>query len=281
MILLIQAKHISASFFSAKSIQVRAVLLLIFAAFALAQPLSAQSRRAYEKAGDKAMHDKDFGAAIQHYAVALERKANDPDVIGKYAECARRLHAYALAEKMYQALSGHETQEKNWPLLDLNLAEVLKNQGKYEEAIAVLEKFRKGLAAGNPEWTDRADAELAACRWALGHRQDTSGIQVVNAGRKINSPYSDFAPFIAGDTLFFSSYRFNKRGDRSKPRTKLTKVMYSVRNGSARELTRGFPETDTAHVAHSTFTRDGHFLFITVCKNQNASDIRCELWVAV
>ncbi|MBK8922989.1 MAG: PD40 domain-containing protein [Saprospirales bacterium] len=57
--------------------------------------------------------------------------------------------------------------------------------------------------------------------------------------------------------------------------------MYSLRNGRAREASRVFPSTDTAHIAHTAFTAGGHFLFITLCKNINASDIRCELWLTV
>jgi len=249
--------------------------------FGLAPAASAQSRRAYERAGDKAMSNKDYGAAIQHYGVALERKSNDFELRWKYAECARNLHAYPFAEKIYRELLATEKYKKNWPELEFRLAEVLKNQGKYEEAIALFEQYRQGGAAAATNRTDRVAVELAACRWVLQNQRDTTGVSVQNAGDKINSPYSDFAPYIAGDTLYFSSYRFNKRGDRSKPRVKLTKVMFSKNNGRARELARGFPDTDTAHVAHTAFAADGHFLFFTLCKNKNAADIQCEIWLAV
>ncbi len=256
-------------------------ILLVFCLLATALSVSAQSRRAYERAGDKAMANKDFGAAMQHYGVALERRPTDHAVIWKYAECARNLHAYPLAEKMYRELLGTEKHEKNWPELEFRLAEVLKNQGNYAVAIAMFEQFRQGGGAAANDLADRVAVELAACRWALQNQQDTTGVTVQNAGNKINSPYSDFAPFILGDTLFFSSYRFNKRGDRSIPRVKLTKVMFSKNGGRARELSRGFPDTDTAHVAHTAFTADGHFLFLTLCKNKNASEIQCDLWLAV
>ncbi len=257
----------------------RAVFLLLCGLLGALAPAAAQSRRAYVRAGDAAMQTKDFGAAIQQYGIALERKPNDEDLQWKYAECARQLHAYPLAEKMYRRLSADADYTRSWPLLDYRLGQVLKNQGQYEPAVEAFERF---LNAGpDTVFADKARMEIASCRWAAAQPSDTTGVQVVNAGKKINSPYSDFAPYISGDTLFFSSYRFNKRGDRSTPRAKVTKVMFSIRNGMARETTRAFPNTDTVHIAHTAFAAEGHFLFMTLCKNINASDIRCEIWMAV
>ena len=256
-------------------------LTLIYFFFGLTITVSAQSRRAYERAGDKAFQTKDYGAAIQHYGVALERKSGDNDLQWKYAECARHLNSFPLAEKMYLQLATEENYTKSWPMLDYRLGEVLKNQGKYDAAAEAFERFLAGATDLAPEMTDQAKVEIASCRWAQTNLKDTTGVQVTNAGKKINSPYSDFAPYIAGDTMYFSSYRFNKRGDRSQPRIKMTKVMFSIRDGRAREVTRGFPETDTAHVAHTAFAGEGHFLFVTLCKNKNASDIHCEIWLVV
>lgn len=257
------------------------LLLLTGCLWGLSVPVDAQSRRAYIRAGDKAVSDKDYGTAVQHYAKALERKSDDHQVMWKYAECARMLNAFSYAEKMYLELAAVEKFASSTPLLDFRLGEVLKNQGKYTAAVEAFERFLPVAAEAGPDFPDRVRVETATCRWAQANLVDTTRVRVTNLGKKINSPYSDFAPFIAGDTMFFSSYRFNIRGDKSKPRKKTTKVMFSVREGRARELTRGFPATDTAHVAHATFTADGHFLLLTLCKNRNASDIRCELWLAV
>lgn len=257
-------------------------LLFIFILFRSFAPLCAQSGRAYEHAGDEAVKRKDFGAAIQQYGAALEKRTDDADLIWKYAECARNLHSYPLAEKMYRQLTGATKRKKTPPLLGYRLGEVLKNQGKYPEAIAAFEQFiTENPPGAEPVYFDRARVEIETCRWAGSQTPPVPAVEVVNAGKGINSPFSDFAPFMSGDTLFFSSYRFDKRGDKNIPRSKLTKVMYAVRNGRAREVSRGFPATDTAHVAHTAMLGDGHFLFINLCKNLNASDIRCELYLVV
>lgn len=241
---------------------------------------AAQSRRAYERAGDKALEQKNYGTALQHYNTALGRKPTDPVLMWKYAESARQIHAYSLAEKMYRRLEGLENTKRTNPALVFRLGEVVKNQGRYEEARTLFERFLAGQPAS--ELAERARAEIAACQWALQHASDDSGgVEVANAGKFINSPYSDFAPFVVGDTLYFSSYRFDKRGDKGLPKTKLTKVMFVSGNGRPREAIRGYPTTDTAHIAHTAFFAEGHFLIFTMCKNLNAADIRCELWLSV
>lgn len=261
---------------------------LLFAALLLSLffnpgSLCAQSARAYEHAGDDAVARKDFGAAIQQYGEALKKRAEDADLIWKYAECARNLHSYPLAEKMYRQLAGNPSKRKKTPpLLGYRLGQVLKNQGKYAEAITAFEQFIAQKPTGaESRFFDQARVEIESCRWAGQLPAPGQTVEVVNAGKGINSPFSDFAPYLQGDTLFFSSYRFDKRGERKQPRTKVTKIMFSVRNGRAREVARGFPTTDTAHVAHTAMLGDGHYLFVNLCKNLNASDIRCELYLVV
>lgn len=252
------------------------LFLIIFLALALAG--HAQSLRSYVRAGDDAFKKNDFGTAIQHYATVLKRDADNAAVLWKYAECARLIFAYSEAEKAYLELSHSDKHSKRYPLLKLRLGEVAKGKGDYTVAIEYLEDFLADSPATNQE---EAKGEIEACTNAMALSNVVSPIEIKHLGKEINSPYSDFAPFVIGDTLFFSSYRFDQKSDRSKPKHKLTKVMISARGGRAREPGRGFPTADTAHIAHTAFSPDGHYVFFTICKNINARDIRCELWLTV
>ena len=68
----------------------------------LCQGVSAQSFKAFEKAGDKAFTDKDYYAAMYYYSNALERKPDEPGVAYKYAEMARQFNAFEEAMKYYK-----------------------------------------------------------------------------------------------------------------------------------------------------------------------------------
>ncbi|MBP6827886.1 MAG: PD40 domain-containing protein, partial [Saprospiraceae bacterium] len=242
---------------------------------------SGQSLRSYERAGDDAYKKKDYSAAVQHYATVLKRDDNNYSVLWKYGECARLFYAYGEAEKSYKKIAASGKHAKDFPLLNYRLGEVKKGQGDYATAATFFEKFVADQPETEASYVDKARIELEACRSAQLLSTDNQQVEIKNLGKGINSPYSDFAPVLVGDTLFFSSYRFDKKSDRSEPKSKLTKVMISSRGGRAREPGRGFPTTDTAHIAHTAFSPDGHYVFFSVCKNINAYDIRCELWLTI
>lgn len=255
--------------------------ILLIALLFIVSIVSAQSVRSYERAGDDAFKKKDYGAAIQQYATILKRDAGNTAVLWKYAECARIFYAFPEAEKAYLKVADAKKQRKSYPLLSFRLGEVKKGEGDYTAAIGFFETFLAEKPKGQDAFMEQAGKEIESCRLAQSLTSVSPKVDIKHLGKEINSPFSDFAPVVVGDTLFFSSYRFDKKSDRSKPKGKITKVMISARGGRAREPGRGFPATDTAHIAHTAFSPDGHYVFFTICKNINASDIRCELWLTV
>lgn len=257
-------------------------LALVFAIFLSPFLLIAQSARTYERAGDRAFRHKDYSGAMQQYAAVLAKKSEKMSVQWKYAESARLISAFAEAEKAYRKIAAAGQQKDNYPLLNFHLGELRRSQGDYAGAIQFFEQFLTDQPRVDAAFFQKAKEQIANCRWALEQPAEPSGgLQITHLDQKINSPYSDFGPVTVGDTLYFSSYRFDKKGDRSQPKTKLTKIMLSIRGGRAREPARGFPAADSVHFAHTAFTPDGNFLFFTLCKNLNANDIRCELWLTL
>jgi outer membrane protein OmpA-like peptidoglycan-associated protein len=260
---------------------VPSLCVLIFVLLA-APAANSQSLRSYERAGDDAFKKKDYGAAVQYYATVLKRDNDNLSVLWKHGECARLYFAYGEAEKSYRKVAASKRYLKDYPLLHYRLGEIKKGQGDYAAAIGFFEKFlEEKPPKAAPEYFEKALGEIATCRAAQTLATSANAVEIKNLGKTINSPYSDFAPVVVGDTLFFSSYRFDKKGDRSKPKSKITKVMISSKGGRAREPGKGFPTADTAHIAHTAFSPDGHYVVFSVCKNLNAYDIRCELWLTV
>lgn len=259
----------------------RSYPILLFFLLA-AQPLFSQSLRAYERAGDDAFRRKDWGTAIEHYRTVLQRDDDNTSVLWKFAESARMYQSFPEAERAYSKLTTARKKRSAYPLVDYQLGEVKKLQGDYPAAISYFEKFLAEKPDVPADYLGKAEAEIASCRTAQVLTEATNQeLVITHPGKEINSPYSDFAPMMAGDTLFFSSYRFDKKTAFGKPKTKITRLLMSVKGGRAREIGRGFPSTDTAHIAHTALTPDGRYMFFTACKNLNASDIRCELWLTV
>jgi hypothetical protein len=249
--------------------------------FFLSDPLNAQSLRAYERAGDSAFEKKDYGAAVQYYGDVLRRHENDLSLWWKYGESARLYNAFPEAERSYKKISDSKKHRNRHPLVDYRLAEVKKHQGDYPKAIAYFEKFLLEKPKTEPTYFEKAKTEIEVCQLAQTIAASPIKVNVKHLGKEINSPWYEFAPSVVGDTLFYSSYRFDKKSDKGKNKRKLSKVMIASKGGRGREPGRGFPTTDTAHIAHTAFSPDGHYVFFTVCKDLNTSDKRCELWMTV
>jgi hypothetical protein len=255
-------------------------ILIIFISLAFSG--AAQSLRSYERAGDNAFEKKDYGAAIQYYATVLKEKGEKIPVWWKYGECALLFDAYQEAEKAFLRVESEAGQSKKYPLLYERLGDVKRGLGDYENALKYYNLYLDQRSGASEESGEAVRSKIASCNLAQSILTNpATPVDIRHLGKEINSPYSDFAPVVVGDTLFFSSYRFDKKGGHETPKSKITKVMISSKGGRAREPGRGFPTADTAHIAHTAFSPDGHYVFFTICKNLNAHDIRCELWLTV
>ncbi|MBL7829027.1 MAG: hypothetical protein JNJ57_20500 [Saprospiraceae bacterium] len=256
-------------------------LIILLFAFIQIHPVFSQSLRSYERAGDVAFEKKDYGAAFQYYSDVLKRKEDDLSLWWKYGECARLFNAFPEAEQSYKRVSSSQKHKKKHPLVDYRIAEVKKGLGDYSAAANYFEKFLTEQPKADPTYYEKARMEIIHCRAAQEISAAPPTIEIKALGKEINSPWYEFAPSIVGDTLFYSSNRFDKKSDKGNQKRKLSKVMIASKSGRGREPGRGFPTTDTAHIAHTAFSPDGHYVFFTMCKDINSNDKRCELWLTV
>lgn len=256
--------------------------LLIVAALFLAGSVAAQSLRSYERAGDEAFRNKNYGIAVQYYGDILKRQKSNYPLWWKYAESARLNSTFQVAQRAYKKIAAAPKMAAKFPLLMYRLGAVNKQLGLYDEAAKNFEQFLSEKPDNvPPEYLAEAAAAITECAWAKKISATPKSVHVKHLGRSINSPWNEFAPTIVGDTLYYASSRFDKKGDRGKDKAKLNKVLFSSKNGRGREPSRGFPSIDSAHIAHTAFTPDGHFMFFTICNDLNATDKRCELWLSV
>jgi outer membrane protein OmpA-like peptidoglycan-associated protein len=258
------------------------IFSVILSLWALSQSTAfSQTLRAWERAGDEAFENKDFGAAVHYYGAFLKRDEDNMQVWWKYADCAREYSAFDEAERAYNRVAGSKKSRAKFPLLEYRLGEIKKMQGDYDDALAHFERFLADTSSPMPEFRESALREIEALKVSEALSASSTAVEVKHLGKEVNSPFSEFSPIIVGDTMYFSSYRFDQKGSKKSPKDKITKIMMSVRGGRAKEPGKGFPATDTAHIAHTAFSPDGHYVVFTVCKGQSASDIRCELWLTV
>jgi outer membrane protein OmpA-like peptidoglycan-associated protein/tetratricopeptide (TPR) repeat protein len=250
------------------------ILLAFLTCFAFSSA-TGQSLKQYEKAGDKAFDEADCNTAIQHYKTVLDQDKNNRFVQLKYAECAVEMNAYSTAEQMLKKLGKDKTAMAQFgSRYHFTLARALQGQGKYALALQELQKVKQ-------DEVDTAKFDLCkeSCQWALS-QSTNEAFQVKHGGKTINSPYTDFGPALFNDTLYYSSYRFKRHKNDSKPTKKWTKVLVSSsRSSRPREATRMFKEQDSVHIAHTAFFPNYKYQIYTQCRDTLAQ-IRCDLYLA-
>lgn len=238
--------------------------------------LPAQSFKAWEKAGDKALKNKDINAAMYYYAKAL---GLNPDHIGagyKYAGLAHRAHAYEAARDYYlKVVASQEAAAFPQALFQLGMIE--KTLGRYDQATVYFRDFITRYGAADPARKAQAEDQAEQCRKAAEWLAGPARAEVARLGKNVNSAYSEFAPYPAGDTLYFSSLRFDNPKDKNQPPRMIAKVLSATGSGSGRALKDGFNE-DTRHTAHIARSHDGRRVYFTRCDYVNASEIRCALY---
>ncbi|MCB0546418.1 MAG: PD40 domain-containing protein [Phaeodactylibacter sp.] len=234
-----------------------------------------QSFKAYVKAAEEALEKKDYNAALQHYAAALEFQPGNVDIQFQYAEIARRFYAFELAEQYFSKVV--ESKEgSRFPIANYRLGQVKKSQGKYDEASAYFQSYLAGAEVVEP-YATLARKEIITCDWAKEQEKQPERIKIENLGRKVNTDYSEFAPYPLGDSLLYSSFRYEKQEDDYKPKRLVTKMLYQRGGSRGRPLGRGFNE-DNLHTAHTAFSLDGSRFYFTRCDYINATEIRCAIF---
>jgi outer membrane protein OmpA-like peptidoglycan-associated protein/tetratricopeptide (TPR) repeat protein len=137
-------------------------------------------------------------AAIYRDVLSNAKYANDTLAIRKVADCERKMGNVVAAEGYYKQLIKLNVAKKD----DLrSLAEVLKFQGKYDEALGVY----KTILEKYPD-DDIAKKYVENPDFAFRILRDSSIYTIYNS--PVNSSECDFAPgFFTGGKLIFSSSR--------------------------------------------------------------------------
>ncbi len=210
---------------------------------------------------EREFQNYEFVNAIASYEAIAKKGTSNKEVYINLGDANYSIARYAEAAKWYAKLSSI-TDGIYEPLYYYNYAQSLKSIGNYEKSNALMQRYAKtaknDIRASNfKEHQDYLnEIDRISGRYSIQHLD-------------INTPYADFAPFIKGTELVFSSARdtgttlkkiheWNKR-----PFSNLFKGEI-VENGSVRNVSK-YPESlnSFAHESSATFTEDGRVVYFT------------------
>lgn len=235
--------------------------------------LNGQSFKAYQKAAEKAFAKQDYYTALHYWRNALERKPKAVDAWYQYANAARLFYAFEVAQEAYENVLKYR-EPNTYTATNYYLGLVLKGLGHYEEALLV---FRGYEAENGPqEFDPLLRVHIQACQAAKQKLAAAPTHTVTPLSKRINTAYSDFGAWQQADTLYFSSYRFENKKDKTTPKRKIAKILYTTASGRGRVIRT--LNSDTLHTAHTSLSLDGSRLYYTLCRYQAEGGITCELY---
>jgi peptidoglycan-associated lipoprotein len=180
------------------------ILLFTFIFSLAAFPVLAQSRA--QRAADDAFNNMQYNVALSKYKKALSKAKAKPEkelISFQMAECYRITNNTKKAEAAYKRLAKTAYAQSH-PLVYLYLAEAMKSNEKYKEAIPYFEKYADA-APNDP----RGKTGALSCSLAEEWLKNPAKYKIKNE-KVLNSKESDFSATYADklyNTIIFTSTR--------------------------------------------------------------------------
>ncbi len=202
-------------------------LCLLLVLFGLLPNVRAQYVYDYKHTADVYYNAKDYYSAAQYYNKALGtfKIKNDQvlpyavagtappagklkdyqQVVARLAESYRLYNDYGNAETWYAQLVGFNNPQ--FPQARYWYGICLRANGKYQEALEQLKKFKETYTAAD-EISTRASLEIQCCEFALAEEKKQPRFTIVKTAGNINEGGANYAPVITDpNTLMFTSSR--------------------------------------------------------------------------
>lgn len=252
--------------------------VLLLCSITVLQTANSQSLASVLEVAEKSMSSKNFYDAFVKYQEALEFEPENNLFRYKAALAGIQFGAYKQAGDLLQLVLDSEEKNK-FPEASLKLGQMRQIQGHYDQAILAYNIYKTEYSTDSSPYLKLVDREIQACQWAIGQQNTPNkGITFWRLENNINSPFSDFAPFAAGDTFYYSSLRFDNTYNTSLPKKHVASVLKSL-NGQEplRLFNDSFPGKGLS-LAHSSFSKEGNWVYYTLCEDLNDHDKRCDLY---
>lgn len=253
--------------------------LTLTAVAALTFCVSGFSQKSLKKA-DEAFDSRQYYSAVNLYkdAYASASKEAKPRIMYRAGMSSQKINDYKGAEAYYQKAIAAGFDDPN---VYLHLGEVMKNQGKYEEAIA---EFKNYKSKGGD--TKKADLGVKSCELAQKWMDAPMRYKVDNIAL-INSKGRDYAPSFSDkkyNTIIITSNRDGSLGGQD-PITGSNKAdIWEAKldkNGKWSTPVLLPPSVSTeVNEGRGWVSKKGDMIFFTRCPEEKGMQNKCGLYMA-
>jgi hypothetical protein len=248
------------------------------------------------KIADKLFKIGDYYSAVEYYQNAFETKEFEDKKEEKklepyyqYAEACRKSYSFAKAEAYYEKVANAEGGIAKFPEVGFYYPYTLKHNAKYGVAKEGFEAFVANAKNSKdfPALYRQAEQEIKSCELAMEiFGRPIDGIEVIALEDNVNTKFSDFAPHLVGNDLYYSSLKFEAQTQRraganeSVKKHLYGKIMISKEKGQKVGALAPGLNRKYVNIGNSTLSPDGQKLYYTVCEKNENYEFECEIYVA-
>ncbi|MBL7774510.1 MAG: tetratricopeptide repeat protein, partial [Saprospiraceae bacterium] len=225
------------------------------------------SMNALENKAKKSMAEGNYFQAMKYYQHMLDNDSLNVVALEGMADAAIAYTNYFKAEEIFEYMRRHELLKDDAASL-LRQAKVKYLLSDYLTAKALYEQ------AGLQQDSDTVKKGIAACNWAMEHR-DTINLDPV--GKELNTGYAEYANFWDKDGAFYySSYSKPYKGDSSRLLIQVLEAR--VRTDSSLDIRPSSFNESNKHTAYVCFNSDKTVLYYAIGAYEKDKPIRFDLY---
>ena len=232
------------------------------------------------KKADAAFEARQYFNAINMYKQAYAGAAKDkkPMIMFRSGYASQEINDYKAAETFYQKAIAANYDD---PTVYFNLAEVLKSQMKYPEAIVEFNNYK--AKGGNAK---KADLGVKSCELAQQWKDAPQRYKIENMSL-INSKESDYSPSFAdkkNQTLVITSRREGALGSQEVNIGSNHSDLYETKidkNGKWSTPVLLPPAISSpVNEGQGGVSKKGDMIFFTRCPEEKGKQVKCGLYMA-
>ncbi len=263
-----------------KNIYVILFSLIAFIPAAFSQPVGRVTPKVMLEIADEEFEKKNYYTALEWYEKYTD-EVEEPEleVSYKIAQVQYILRDFRQAERDYKRVIRkierlQQRKERkpsieipNYPDIRFTYARILKMNEKYDEAI---EQFQRYITeeAEEPTMVRLAKSEITGAEMGQAS-MDIPGLEVNALENEINSPFTEYSPYISGDgqSLYYSSFSRDDivvlDGKEGSYHSKVYMAKKADEGWAAGSALSDKINRENYHSGNATFSEDGNTMYFT------------------
>lgn len=231
--------------------------------------------------GDELFEKGDYYYAKTYYDQAMQIDSQTITIQWKYAQILTAYQDYRGAARMYSKIYKKDG-DNLYPFCGLYYAKMLQQQGRYNEAIPILEKVVK--STGKEKKSTRgllANQLLESCKWALNNQNPSENFVLKILSEPLNSKHAEFPHTISNGQLYFSSLRTDSiHKNEEVYATKYKSRIFKIDNENYKNISiiNDLNQKDF-HVGNGAFSLDSSRYYFSRC-DDGKIPYTCKIYVA-